>query len=40
MSAMNRIVSIIMRPGKEWEVISREITTVGAITSIQNCVIA
>lgn len=32
MSTMNRIVGIIMRPGKEWEVISRETTTVGALS--------
>lgn len=32
MSAINRIVGIIMRPGKEWEVISRETTRVGALS--------
>jgi hypothetical protein len=33
MSTMNRIVSIIMRPGKEWEDIFRGTTTVGAMAS-------
>jgi hypothetical protein len=29
---MNRIVNIIVRPGKEWEAISRETATVGALS--------
>ena len=33
MSAMNRIVNIIMRPGKEWEVSFRETITVGAMAA-------
>jgi hypothetical protein len=31
---MNCIVSIIMRPGKEWELIFCETTTVGAMASM------